>query len=269
MRRLAWLLLLPLLVAWRWPGELNRLCRRAQEAAVAGDAGAAVTLYSEAIAAGGEGAELTYNLGTAQLAQRDYGGAVETLGRGLELARDAPMRNRLQYNRGNAYFRLDQIAEAARCYEQALLADPEDEDARYNLDLCRELLKQQQPPPPNGDQNQEQPPGGQGQQGGESEQNEDEQNPEGDDGEQNQPREQDGQGRSDSERQRDEAERQAAQNLLGMSEAELDRLLRELEKDEQQLRSYFRSRQDNAEDPFAEWDRRRRELAGGTPERDW
>lgn len=41
------------------------------------------------------------------------------------------------YNAGNAYFRLDDYPRAILNYERALRINPSDEDAAYNLDLCR------------------------------------------------------------------------------------------------------------------------------------
>lgn len=41
------------------------------------------------------------------------------------------------YNAGNAYFRLNDYPRAILYYERALRINPADEDAAYNLDLCR------------------------------------------------------------------------------------------------------------------------------------
>ena len=41
------------------------------------------------------------------------------------------------YNLGNAYYRLDSMARAILSYERALLLQPGDEDARFNLQLAR------------------------------------------------------------------------------------------------------------------------------------
>lgn len=40
------------------------------------------------------------------------------------------------YNLGNFYFAAGLYPEAARAYQQALLIDPNDADARYNLELA-------------------------------------------------------------------------------------------------------------------------------------
>ncbi|WP_405228381.1 VWA domain-containing protein [Lentisalinibacter sediminis] len=58
------------------------------------------------------------------------------------------------YNRGNALARQGEFEAAIQAYEQALAAEPDHEDARYNRDLLRQLQQQQQ-----------QQPGGEGESG--------------------------------------------------------------------------------------------------------
>lgn len=71
------------------------------------------------------------------------------------------------YNRGNALARQGEYEAAIRAYEQALAAEPEHEDARYNRDLLRRLQ-------------QESEGGGEGQSGGGREGQEDQQGEPGD-----------------------------------------------------------------------------------------
>ena len=50
----------------------------------------------------------------------------------------------VRYNLGNAYYKLGEIGKAILWYERALRLDPEDEDARANLALARELIADRQ-----------------------------------------------------------------------------------------------------------------------------
>lgn len=43
----------------------------------------------------------------------------------------------LYYNLGNCYYRMDSVAHAVLYYERALLLNPSDRDARFNLDMAR------------------------------------------------------------------------------------------------------------------------------------
>jgi tetratricopeptide (TPR) repeat protein len=48
----------------------------------------------------------------------------------------------LEYNLGNTYYRLGRIGRARLWYERARLADPGDDDARYNLDTIRRKVNE-------------------------------------------------------------------------------------------------------------------------------
>jgi tetratricopeptide (TPR) repeat protein len=58
------------------------------------------------------------------------------------------------YNLGNTLYRLDRLDEAVDAYKRALRLDPDNDDARYNLEL---IQRQRQPPPPQGGQGSPQP----------------------------------------------------------------------------------------------------------------
>ncbi len=139
---LPWLLA-PLLSGWRWPGETNRLAASGQQAWQEGRFEEAAQAYGEALTAAGDSAQLAFNYGTALLQQGSYAAAVEALGRAAERTQDPALLDRVHYNRGNAFFRLGRIPEAAAAYRQALAADPQDEDAAYNLRLCEQRQQQQ------------------------------------------------------------------------------------------------------------------------------
>jgi tetratricopeptide (TPR) repeat protein len=47
----------------------------------------------------------------------------------------------LNYNKGNAYYRLGNITEAIYYYESALLLDPGNQDVSFNLSLLNQLIK--------------------------------------------------------------------------------------------------------------------------------
>lgn len=62
------------------------------------------------------------------------------------------------YNRGNTLARLGDYQQAVKAYEKAITHDPDDADAKHNLDLIKRLLEAQKPP-------QSQPKGGESGQG--------------------------------------------------------------------------------------------------------
>ena len=52
--------------------------------------------------------------------------------------------SRALYNVGNTLFKQNKFEESIEAYKQALRHNPNDDDARYNLELAKEKLKQQQ-----------------------------------------------------------------------------------------------------------------------------
>lgn len=66
----------------------------------------------------------------------------------LEALADSTADAAAWYNAGNAYYRRHDMARAVLCYERALRFNPSDEDAAYNLLLCRASLPDRFATPP-------------------------------------------------------------------------------------------------------------------------
>lgn len=146
---------------------------------------------------------------------------------------DGQLAQKSYYNLGNSYFRAENWEEAVDAYKEALRLNPDDDEAKYNLELALKNLEQQQqqqqqggggqPPPPNNDQQNE------GQQG--------EQPNQGENGEQEQPGgggqpEQDEQGESGGQQQ-DQPQNSGGQR--GLTPEEAEQLLDALGQDSQTL----------------------------------
>ena len=103
----------------------------------------ALLAYQDAQAELPEQPELRYNVGNTLHRLGDYGRAISET---LQLRPDAPA-NLLQaaaYNVGNSLFRLEQFAAAVEAYKQELRLKPDDQDAKYNLELALRKLAEQQ-----------------------------------------------------------------------------------------------------------------------------
>jgi tetratricopeptide (TPR) repeat protein len=88
-----------------------------------------------------------YNLGNAlyrtkknEAAQKAYTGAAEH-------AKDAGIKSRALYNKGVVYSNEKKLHESIDAYKDALKINPEDNQARENLQKALNELKKQQPPP--------------------------------------------------------------------------------------------------------------------------
>ena len=122
----------------------------------AGSFGAAARQYDAAAQVLPDAAAVHFNLGNALFKQRRFDDAVEHYARALTTAAPGPagLEGRLKYNLGNvAYQRalqalpdaqqaLPHLQAAMTYYRDSLEVDPQQRDARYNLELAHTLLRQ-------------------------------------------------------------------------------------------------------------------------------
>jgi Ca-activated chloride channel family protein len=154
--------------------------------------------------------------GVARYQSGDYAGSAE------EFAVRGDARN--LYNLGNAMAQQGEFDSAIDAYEQVLEMEPDNEDARYNLDLIRNIKEQQeQEQQTQGDDQQStENPGGEGEQS----ESESQQNQEGSEGSSDSQQQSDGGDPSQREEEMSEEDMQALQE-------ELERAAREAENSEQ------------------------------------
>ena len=86
--------------------------------------------------------EIFYNIGTAHYRTGDYESALHSFDQALK-SENPEVRKNAHYNKGNAHFRLNQYDEAIADYQAALEIDPDDRDARLNLEFVKKRLEQQ------------------------------------------------------------------------------------------------------------------------------
>jgi Ca-activated chloride channel family protein len=98
---------------------------------------------------------LSYNMGNVYFRQKDYDKAVEAYGRAAQ-APDKALAGAAYFNAGNAQFAKEDYLQAIEMYKQALQLDPEDRDAKANIELARRKLKEQTKPQQQEQQQQQQ-----------------------------------------------------------------------------------------------------------------
>ncbi|MFD3166065.1 tetratricopeptide repeat protein [Herpetosiphon sp. NSE202] len=133
--------------------------------------GQALNQYKEAALMAPDRPEPHVNLGNTRYQMGDYLGAVEAPNAALQTA-DPATQAIIYYNQGNAHFRLEELDEAIDAYKKTLRINPDDLDAKYNLELAQKIQEQQQqqqqqaqnpqdpnqPQPQDGQQDPNQPP---------------------------------------------------------------------------------------------------------------
>lgn len=83
-----------------------------------------------------------FNIASALYKQNKYDKAIAAYMKAVEKAKEPAFLAKIWYGLGNAYFKSDSLLKAIECYKRSLEYDPNDKDAKYNLELARALLKE-------------------------------------------------------------------------------------------------------------------------------
>jgi tetratricopeptide (TPR) repeat protein len=180
--------------------------------------------YRDALIENPESPILHYNLGDVQYKKSNYEEALKSYEKALS-SDDILLQSKSYYNMGNTLYRLGQLPESILAYKKALELNPDDEDAKYNLEYVRAKLKDMAQKQPQQNQQQQQ----QDQQNQEQNQNSSEQEQE---QEQNESEHNQNQG---EEEQQQQAEEQEAGQPKEISKEDAERILDALQNEEQEL----------------------------------
>lgn len=210
-----WLVgLLTVLLATSLQGESTRkLVRDGNKAYRSGQYDQALAKYKAALMAGGDPSVVAYNLGNTHYALGESEAAQQAYTESMRPGRARDLSGSV-YNLGNAYLQGGKMSEAISAYIEALKLNPDDEDAKYNLELARRMLNQMQ------QSQSEQSP---------DQQEKDEQQQERDSQEEQEQEEQEQQEQQESEQTSPQQELEQRQ----MTQEEAERLLNALLQDEQ------------------------------------
>lgn len=104
---------------------------------------AAETQYRKAISKNQKNVQAVYNLGCALMMQQKDSMAMIQFENASKLETNKMRRARSYHNMGVVMQQHQQYAQAIGCYENALRCNPQDNATRYNLALCKKLLKNQ------------------------------------------------------------------------------------------------------------------------------
>jgi len=163
------------------------LVREGNKLFAAGQYDQALTRYTDAQLGDPDNPRLQYNIGTVLYKQKKFKEALESFQKVIATSDENEIKEKAFYNMGNAYFRqaesagdIELLSKAVDAYTEALKLDPNDADAKYNLEVARRMLElkkkenpQQQCQNPQNNQNQNQ---NQNQQNAQNKQNKPEEN---------------------------------------------------------------------------------------------
>ena len=121
--------------------SLYSLGRQASEAFDKGDYQKAADSYTRAQLESPDKPEISYNLGNAQYKNADYDAALNHYKAALK-SQDKNLKQKTRYNMGNTYFRKNDYKKAITEYEEALKLNPNDNDARKNIEFVKKVMEQ-------------------------------------------------------------------------------------------------------------------------------
>jgi len=101
----------------------------------------ALTKYQDALLSDPENERLQFNVGNTFYQKKKFEEALKEYQKVIG-TEELPLESQTYYNIGNALYRLNKLPESILAYQQALKINPDDMDAKYNLEYVRRKLKQ-------------------------------------------------------------------------------------------------------------------------------
>ena len=113
--------------------------------------------YRKALEKNQESVKANYNLGNAMYRQNQYEAAAARYDNLIKQTENPAEISRYYYNLGNTFFKSQKIEESIDAYRNALLNNPDDVDAKHNLQMALRMLQEKNQSGSGGqDNNQEQ-----------------------------------------------------------------------------------------------------------------
>lgn len=100
--------------------------------------------FKKALSVNSNSAVASYNLGCTLQAQNKFKAAVPYYGKAIQSEKNNFNKASAYHNLGTTYQAQKEYAKAIDAYKQALRINPNHNNARYNLTMCKKMLKKQQ-----------------------------------------------------------------------------------------------------------------------------
>jgi len=179
--------------------------------------------YQDALLDNPSSPEIQFNVGDINYKKKKYEKALESFYKSLD-SKQIDHQAKSYYNIGNSLYKDGKLAESIQAYKQALKLNPQDEDAKYNLEFVRNKLKQNADKQnQQNNQQQQQQQEQQQQQKNEGQNNKDQQ--------QNQEQQQ-----KESQEQKQKNKQQSQKEKKKISKEEAERILQALEENQDKMK---------------------------------
>jgi Ca-activated chloride channel family protein len=129
-------------LGWTWGDSLASKNREASALYKEGKVDEALSKWRGAQIENPDSDKLHYNIGNGLHQQKRYEDALKEYEKSLD-SKDSELQQKAYYNMGNTRYRMGKLPEAIEDYKKCLDINPNDEDAKYNIEFIKKKLKEQ------------------------------------------------------------------------------------------------------------------------------
>jgi len=129
-------------LGWAWGDSLASKNSQANKLYKEGKVNEALSKWRDAQIENPDNDKLHYNIGNGLYVQKKYEDAFNEYEKSLD-SKNSELRSKAYYNIGNTHYRMGKLPEAIEDYKKCLEINPDDEDAKYNIEFIEKKLKEQ------------------------------------------------------------------------------------------------------------------------------
>lgn len=129
-------------IGWFWQSPIKNKTAEANRLYNEGKIDEALSKYRDAQIENPDSPQLHYNIGSALHQKKNYEDALNEFDKAIN-SKDVELQARAYYNLGNTHYRTGKLLEAIEDYKKCLDINPDDEDAKYNIEFIRKKIKEQ------------------------------------------------------------------------------------------------------------------------------
>jgi tetratricopeptide (TPR) repeat protein len=128
-------------LGWIWGDSLASKNNEGNKLYKEGKIDEALSKWRDAQIENPDSHKLHYNIGNGLHEQKKYEDAFKEYEKSLN-SKDTELQRKAYYNMGNTHYRMGQLQEAIEDYKKCLDIDPNDEDAKYNIEFIIKKIKE-------------------------------------------------------------------------------------------------------------------------------
>ena len=128
-------------LGWAWGDSLASKNNEGNRLYKEGRIDEALSKWRDAQIEAPDSDKLHYNIGNGLHEQKKYEEAFKEYEKSLD-SKDSELQRNAYYNTGNTHYRMGKSLEAIEDYKKCLDINPDDEDAKYNIEFVRKKIKE-------------------------------------------------------------------------------------------------------------------------------